>query len=191
MALNDNKGLFWNSQGGDRKYNADSMEKWLKKFFTTGVYFEDCEVTAAGGMKVSVDVGYININGKTLLLEEATELTVPIAHSTSPRIDTVVVERNDNDRQFYLKIVEGTAEAEPEPTAPVRTDTVYQLVLAEIYVASGASAITAADITDKRYDGEVCGIIQNTLNTFSFGTEPLVAGESDLATGTFYFQYED
>lgn len=191
MGMSDDKGLFWNSQGGDRLYDADSFEKWIKKFFTTGVFSGDLEVTAGTGMSVSIASGYVNVNGKIKLFEDDTVLTLSMADSTNPRIDTVVIERNDNNREITAKIVMGTPSAIPAPVAPIRTDTVYQLVVAEIYVAAGVTQILNSNITMKKSDPTLCGIITGTVaqNQMVFSTQDLTPGESELADGTVYFVY--
>lgn len=198
MALNEDKGLFWNSLGGDRLYDAESMGKWLSKFFTSGVFAGDCAVTPGTGLSVNVAPGYVNIanpdaanpGGKVVIFDTSTNLTLELADGSKNRIDTVVVERNDNDREITLKIVKGTAATTPSATAPVRTAAIYQIVLAEIYIGAGATSISSSNITDKRNDPFVCGVITGTLNNFSYGTEALLSGVDALATGTFYFQYQ-
>lgn len=198
---NDNYGLFWNSQGGDRKYDADSFGRWASKFMTTGVFTGDCEVTPkTNAMAVYVAPGFINIinenaldkNAKILILDEQKELVLDMADSLNPRIDTVVIERNDNERMMTVKIVTGTPAATPTPTAPIRTDTLYQLVLAQVYVAAGATSITSDKITMKRDDPTVCGIITGTVfnDQITYGTTDLIPGVSELADGTFYFVFE-
>lgn len=192
VMTNDDKGLFWNSQGGDRKYDADSFEKWISKFISTGVFAEDCVVEAATGMNIVMNSGYVNINGKIRLFEEETEFTLEMADNLSSRIDTVVIERNDNDREIVAKVVTGTPAASPEPEAPVRTDTIYQLVVAEVYIGAGVSSITQDKITRKVDDDNVCGVIKGTLsnNEISYGNTDLEAGVSELADGQIYFMYE-
>lgn len=193
VTTNDDKGFFWNSEGGDRKYNANSMEKWLKKFFTTGVFTNDCQVTADGSsMKVNVSEGYANINGKVIFFEDSQELTVEMADATNPRIDAVVIERNDNNREIIAKVVTGTAAVSPVAPTPIRTDTVYQIVLAHIAVATGATVITQSNITSKRTDPLLCGIVTGSVanNQLTYGTQALTPGVSELPEGVFYFQYE-
>lgn len=171
MATADSYGLFWNSDNGDRKYNADSFERWLRKFFTSGVFQGDLQVVASSGMNVSVRAGYCNLYGKVGLFETTNNLTLESAHSVYPRIDTVVVERNDVDRIIRLKIVKGLYSGNsPQPTARVwdEDEGVYQLVLAQIYVGAGVSSITQANITDKRTDSSVCGYITGTVEEISF-----------------------
>lgn len=160
--------FFYNSVSGDRVYDADSFSDWLKKFFTTGVFIGDLQVTANDNMTVTIGGGYANIGGKVMLWEAPNTLDVTTANSTYNRIDTVVVERNDTDRQFYIKVITGSATDTPTPTAPVRSGTVYQLVLAEILVAAGATSISQADITDKRPDTNVCGFVAATVDQIDF-----------------------
>ena len=159
----ESHGLFWNSDGGDRTYDADSFSNWLKKFFTTGVFEGDLQVTNGTGMKVNVAAGYANIEGKVRQFEGTTSLTLQNADGSNGRIDTIVVEKNEGDRDISLKVVTGTASGTPEPIAPVRTGGVYQLVLAQVYVEAGATSIVQADITDKRTDPDVCGIVTGTV----------------------------
>lgn len=171
MATADSYGLFWNSDNGDRRYNADSMEKWLKKFFTSGVFQGDLQVLASSGMTVTIQAGYCNLFGKVGLFETVNSITLVAAHSTYPRIDTIVIERNDSDRIVSLKSVSGAYSGDtPQPTAPIWDETqgVYQLVLAQIYVGAGVSAITQANITDTRPIDGLCGYITGTVEEVDF-----------------------
>ena len=171
MAMADGYGLFWNSDSGDRKYDAQSFEKWLKKFFTSGVFEGDLQVLASSGMTVQVQTGYSNVNGKVGLFESATNITLSAANSRYPRIDTIIIERNDVDRVIQIDKVTGAYTGEnPQPTAPIWDETqgIYQLVLAQIYVGAGVSSISQEDITDKRTDTDVCGYIAGTVNEMDF-----------------------
>ena len=160
--------LFYNSQDNDRVYDADSFSDWLKKFFTTGVFEGDLQVQASEGMKITVGKGYANIEGKVMIWKKSTTLDITTANATFDRIDTVVVERNDSERNFFLKVVTGGASATPEPIAPVRGGGVYQIILAEIHVKAGATAISQADITDKRANADVCGIVAGAVKQIDF-----------------------
>ena len=162
--------LFYDSVDHDRVYNADDFADWLKKFFTTGVFMGELAVSANGGMSVAVSAGYCNINGKVQNFA-GTQLTLAAAESNLYRMDTIVIERNDTDRDFYLKAVTGitaSSASAAAPTAPVRTGTVYQIVLAQILVAPGVTAIYDADITDKRSNSAVCGIVAGTVEQMDF-----------------------
>lgn len=158
-------GLFWNSENHDRLYDADSFEEWLKKFFTTGVFNGDLMVESAGSMVVTVGTGYANVNGKVRFFDTVDNVTLNPANGTYPRIDTIVVERNDTDREITLKYVQGDySGATPTATAPVRTANIYQIVLAQIYVGVGVTEITQANITDTRPDADLCGWVMSTVD---------------------------
>ena len=163
-------GLFWNSQNGDRVYDANDFSEWLKKFYTTGVFNGDLAVTASGGMTVSVSSGYVNIEGKVKFFSTPTTLTIATAGGTYERIDTVVAECNYSDREITVKVVTGAYSASPKATAPVRTVAAYQLVLAEIDVPAGATEITQKNITDMRTDSSVCGLVTGTVSQIDFST---------------------
>jgi hypothetical protein len=165
----DQYGLFWNSVNNDRGYTADSFAEWLNHFFTTGVFSGELQVTAVSGMDIKVASGYANLKGKVRFFDSATTYTLATAGATYPRIDTVVVERNDTDRKISIKVVTGTYNgSNPSPTAPVRSAAIYQIVLAQIYVAAGATKITQANITDTRSDTSICGIVTGTVKEMDY-----------------------
>lgn len=158
-------GLFWNSQNGDRLYDADSFSELFQKFFTTGVFNGDLQVVSTGGMDVTVQTGYCCINGKVRFFDTADQITISPASGTYPRIDTIVIERDDTNRTITIKSVTGSySGTNPEPTEPVRAGGIYQIVLAQIYVGVGVVELTQADITDKRPDTDVCGWVVGTVD---------------------------
>lgn len=165
MAVSSSKVYFYNSDNGDRVYDADSFSDWLSKFFTTGVFQNDLYVQAMTGMNVMVNTGYCNIKGKVRDFDEVQELTVSPAHSQYPRIDAIVVERNDTDRDITVKYVQGQISG-ATPSAPTmqRDTLVYQICLAQIYVNAGVTSITQANITDTRPDADLCGWVVSTVD---------------------------
>lgn len=181
----DQYGLFWNSDQGDRKYNAGSLEKWLRKFFTSGVFEGDLQVVEASGMNVHVRTGYSNLNGKVGIFEQENNIVLDAPSGTYGRYDAIMVERDDINRVIQLKYVKGTyAGDEPPYPTPTWSDQegIYQLVLAYIYVGAGVSTITQANIYDKRPDSSVCGYITGTVFEMDF-TQFVVQFES------FYSQF--
>ena len=160
---------FYNSQDGDRVYDASSMEEWLRPFFVTGVFNGSLQVTADGtAMAVTVAPGYVNIKGKTRYFESANVLEIAPASGSFSRIDNIVVRRDDANRNIVLDVVTGTAAASPTPPAPTRTDSVYELVLARVTVGVGALNISQANITDKRPNTSVCGWVVSTVTEMDF-----------------------
>lgn len=163
-----NQAMFYNSKEGDRIYDADDMTDWLKPFFLTGVFNGQLQVTANNDMSVSIALGYVNIGGKTKHFVRSTTLDLETASATLDRIDSVVVRRDDTNRDIYLTIVKGGNSGSPTPPPLVREGAIYDLRLAEVYVAAGAVRITQAEITDTRMDADVCGWVASTVNEIDF-----------------------
>lgn len=155
---------FFDSKDGDRKYNANDFREWLRDLYPTGVMENGFFVTANDDMTVTVGAGFVNIGGSVKTFEETT-LTVPAA-GPSDRIDAVIIELNEDEKDIAITYAVGTQTA---PT-PVRTDTVYQLIPAEITVKSGATSITQADITDTRMVNDICGYIVRLVDSYDFTT---------------------
>ena len=164
----ENYAYFYNSVEGDRVYDADSMTDWLKPFFVTGVFNGQMEVTANDNMTVSVAGGYCNIGGKVKNFVNATTLDLETASGTLDRIDTVILRRNDTDRDIELLVVTGGYSNNPTPPPLVRSGAYYDLKLCEIYVAAGTVAITQAEITDTRANADVCGWVVATVTEIDF-----------------------
>ena len=161
----DQYGLFWNSVSGDRTYDADSFSEWLGKFFTTGVFNGDLQVTPASGMVVNVGSGYANINGKVRFFDTDTSITISPASGVYPRIDTIVVRADYTNREIALAYVTGSYSGNnPQPTAPTRNASMYEIVLAQILVSAGSTEVTTASITDTRPDSTVCGWVTGTVD---------------------------
>lgn len=161
-------GYFFNSKQGDRVYDADSMTDWLLPFFTTGVFHGQLQVKANDNMSVTIEPGYCNIGGKTRHFEEQTVLDLEVASGTLNRIDTVILRRNDTDRNIYLMIQTGGASKSPTAPEIVRGDVIYDLKLAEIHITAGTIKITQADITDCRMLSDVCGWVAATVKEIDF-----------------------
>ena len=50
------------------------------------------------------------------------------------------------------------------PPTLKRTDSVYQISIAKVFVARGTTTLTAAMITDERQNPDVCGIVTETVS---------------------------
>lgn len=106
--------------------------------------------------------------------------------SGDPRIDLVVVELDVDANEIVEKVVTGTPDPSPVAPTPIQNSTIWQMPLAEIYVADGATTITSMDITDVRVrsmqgDG---GSVAVTLSSAG-GDETLIADSNappDLVT---------
>ena len=161
--------FFYGSENHDRVYNTNSMEHWLKRFFTTGVFAGDFQVLSNGDMTVKLKGGYVNIGGKVKVYQEEQDLRLETAHASYDRIDSIVLELNDPDRDIFVRVVTGGYSSSPSPLVPIRENGVDQRVVAQILVRHGVVRITQADITDTRANQELCGIVAGTVKEMDFG----------------------
>ena len=155
---------FYNSDNGDRVYDADSFSEWLRPFFKTGVFNGELQVLASSGMEVIVDTGNAFIEGKLKKFDSQATLTVEQASANSTRIDAVVCRRNDTNRDFTLMVVKGSTVA----PLPVRENGIYDIVLAHITVPASAVEIKQENITDTRMNADICGWVVSNVEEVDF-----------------------
>lgn len=155
----------------DRKYNANDYCENLATIISNGVLRsenDDLKVTSSG-LVVSVNTGRGWINGHWYVNDAAFAFPAITAPTSGNRWDRVMLRFDDSTsgRKISLEYVQGTAAATPSKPAPTRTNSVYDLVLADIYVATNA---TTLQITDTRDNPELCGWIYSTSGDDSFFT---------------------
>lgn len=161
-------GLFFDSVGGDRVYNSSDFAEWLQKFYTNGVFDGDLQVTAYTGMKVNVASGYSCINGRVKFFGTTQQITLPVAGSVYPRIDSIVIRLDLTNREITCGVVQGEYSGNtPAPSEPTRTGAIYELVIAQIAVGAGVTEINQSDITDTRADDDLCGWVASTVKQLS------------------------
>lgn len=167
---------FFNSIDHDRLYSAADWAAYFKAFIGNGVIPlpSDQLLVSAGtgtGLSLSVAAGKAFINGYFYENTDAKALTCSTADGTNPRIDRVVVRYSRASREMYLAVLTGVAAASPVPPALSRTADTWELCLADVAVARGATALSNVDITDTRgsaepdVNGQIpCGFVSWFLN---------------------------
>lgn len=146
----------------DRSYTAADLQDIMKIFFSNGVFLNTnnaLQVTAGAGMTVNVAPGRGMINGTSSLEDSVRSLAITAA-SSQDRIDTVVLRWNANleGRSIDLYVVPGIASDSPVRPSLTRTETIYELGLADIFIPKITSAITNERITDTRLETARCGV---------------------------------
>lgn len=149
---------FFISQGGDRKYTPDWLASYIKALITTGVFKDECGVTAANGMTVKVAAGRAWIEGYLYLLDVPQTLQIANADGILGRLDIVVLRLDLTARTIEVHVVPGTPGASPVAPALTRNSDVYELELAEVSIPAGTISITQELIRDTRLDDTVCGV---------------------------------
>jgi hypothetical protein len=158
---------FFNSKNGDRKYNADDISNFFYKLISDGVLATpstNLQVQAGTGLQVSVSPGYGMINAKYINLTASQAVQLTAADIALDRIDRIVMKLDRTSRQITIYAKTGTPGATPAVPSVTRTDDVWELSLARIAVAHGATSITQANITDERSNTSVCGYITGMID---------------------------
>lgn len=150
----------------DRAISSEPLRNLLHKLFTDGILPDvstNLQVVAGSGMNIVVKAGFAIVQGCLKLEENDRTLALQASNAINDRIDTVVLRLNSNDDQRYcdLYIREGTPAANPTRPNLVRSDSVYELGLADIFVTKTITSITQSKITDTRYESERCGVISS------------------------------
>ncbi|MGD6992177.1 hypothetical protein [Sutcliffiella horikoshii] len=157
---------FFNSVEGDRKYQASDFANFWKQFLTNGVYpypSTNLQVLSNDSYTITVDAGHAMIQGYMYENTEAKDLTVEVADGVMNRIDAVVVQLDLSERKIQTLIKKGTPATEPVRPSLTRTDTIYEIAIAELYIGKNAASISQMQIVDLRMNTEVCGWVNSTI----------------------------
>ncbi len=151
----------------DTEYSAADFGQYLLTR-TSGVFSTDdnLAVVVASGMQITLKKGiswlkWGELWGACSVLQADETLTVPTAHASLNRIDTVVIRADKEANQAVSLIVQGTPAGSPVASAPVRDAYYYDIVVAEVHVPAGLTALSQGLITDKRLDETVCGVMRD------------------------------
>lgn len=150
----------------DRAITSAPLRKLIKNMFSDGVLpnpSTNMQVAAGTGMNVIVYPGFACCNGCMKLEESQRTLAVQASNTAYDRIDTVVLRLNDNDSEricdFY--ILEGTPATSPVRPTLTRSESVWELGLADLFIAKNSTALSNQRITDTRYETARCGIMSS------------------------------
>lgn len=153
----------------DRVYDAAEFAQYFSLLIKNGVFPDpstNLQVKASSptaNMNVNIEAGYGWINGYWAKNDSPYTLTIQPAHGSLNRIDAVVLRWVSSTRSMEFDVLTGTPNANPQIPNLTRTVEIYELMLASITVANGATSIAQASITDKRPDSSVCGWVTSLI----------------------------
>ena len=156
------KSSFFNSVSGDRRYKAEDWASYFASFIGNGVFpvpATGLQVVAGTGMKITVKAGKAWINGYFYNNTSDLSLTLATADGVLNRIYRIVVQWNLTNRNISVQVKPSSYSASPAAPAVQRDADIYELALADVYVGAGVTAITQSNITDRRYNTSLCGIV--------------------------------
>lgn len=162
-------------------YGAEEAQLWFSGR-TSGVFAgSELPVTASDGMNVTLGKGrawlaYAEFAGVVYANTNAMQIAIPTADAYFDRIDRIVIRFDRTANTIAAAVVSGAAASTPSAPAITRNDSVFEISLAQIRVPTGATEISAANITDERLDMSVCGIMKD--------------GATSIDTSVYYAQWQ-
>ena len=142
---------FFNSENGDRKYNAEQMSAIFDGIIADGVFTtigDHMAVSAGTGMQVLVGTGKAWFDHTWNVNDAAYPLAIAASDVTLSRIDAIVLETNHSDsvRLNKLRVVQGTVASSPVKPTLTNSEKVHQHPLAWVTVKPGVTQIAASAI---------------------------------------------
>lgn len=177
----------------DRVYNAEAMRKPYDTVFTDGIMpaadgtaGDTLEVTATGGMNISVGVGNAKLGGAWF--ENTAAFTITLDNSgASDRYDCVIIQNDDNDTVRAPSIYIKSLSAPPTLADLTRSGKIYEVCVAYVRVRATVTSISQSDITDTREDGTLCntmsGVGAMVTRTYRNTVFTERAGQTGIAIG--------
>lgn len=162
---------FFNSVNDDRLYNAETFNTYFEGLISQSGVFENVDngfsVAAGTGLTVTVATGKALVNSHWVKSSASETLDINTPHNLFGRYDKVTLSWNSNTRDVTLQVVAGTPSSNPVRPTPTRNDTIYEIILAYVYVPANATAITTGNIYDQRANTAVCGYITGLVEQVS------------------------
>lgn len=162
---------FFDSVDGkdEREYSADEFAEYFRQLVTSGIFNggENLRVITDGtNMTIKIQEGYAWLEGYLYKIDtEALALTLDSADPTLNRIDRIIIRLDKTLDNRYVKafVLKGNPAGDPIAPSLTRDENIYEISLAQIEVLAGKSFIGEAEITDERFDGNVCGIVNSLI----------------------------
>lgn len=161
------KSSFFNSVGGDRKYNASDYANYFKSFIGNGIYpvpSSNLFVGEDANMDLLISEGKAWINGYYYENTSPLSITIDISDGVLKRIDLIVLKLDHINREIVVSVKKGIPSAVPVAPTLERSADAYELGLASVSITNGAIEITQANITDLRFDNSFCGIVKGVVD---------------------------
>jgi hypothetical protein len=140
-------------------------------------------------MNVKVRSGQALVRGHYYDSTGTETVTIPAADSTNPRIDRIVLRLDPTANSILIHRLAGTPNASPSAPALTQTDgALFDLPLAQVYVAANETVIEPGDVTDERtiyspWTGSVAIADVSGLQGQLDGKQDVVSGVSSTEIG--------
>ncbi|MBC3901313.1 hypothetical protein GH811_17010 [Acetobacterium malicum] len=154
------------SVNGDRRYFTSFFAAYFADFISNGIYpnpSTQCQVLANNNMTVILKPGNGYINGFKYINDSDKILNIDTADGVLKRIDRIVLRHTVLNREIKAYVKKGTFASSPVAPSLQRDADMWELGVADIYIANGAVSISQANITDLRLNTTYCGIVHGVI----------------------------
>lgn len=164
---------FFDSVNSDRLYTADQMSEYFEGLVSDGIYQtvgDAFSVTATGnGLDIAVGTGRGIIKNHWIKNDSALTISLSPADMSNPRRDAVVMRYDSENREMGLYVKTGTPSAGAFMPEIIKTDILYEIVIAVIYVDKNINILSQSAIQDNRGTG-ACPWITGLINQVDTST---------------------
>lgn len=158
---------FFPSYNGDRRYFTSFFAEYFADFISNGIYpnpSTQCQVLANNDMTLTLKPGNAYINGYRYKNDSDKSLSIETADGVLKRIDRIVLRYTVLNREIKAYVKKGTFASSPVAPSLQRDADMWELGVADIYIANGAVSISQANITDLRLNNIYCGIVHGVVD---------------------------
>lgn len=141
------------------------------------------------GLQVKVKSGTAWIEGFYVKSDAEEIVALSTADASNPRLDRIILRLDRGANTITLTKLTGTPAGSPSAPALTQNSSIWEISLAQVYVAATDTLIAAGDVTDEReYVGNVSPITQypdghrSGLTLSNNGTDP--TNDIDIGTGS-------
>ena len=153
----------------DRVYLSAQFASYFSMFIGNGVFIgkaRELQVTALATPKMQVNVldGYGYINGYWYNNDSASIKVLDSADGVLNRIDSIVLRLDFTNRSVSSAVKKGTPAVNPVAPTLTRTVETYEIQLATVNIRAGALVVNQANITDTRFNSNLCGQVKGIVD---------------------------
>jgi len=191
---------FFNSEDGDRMYDADAVNRFFDGFVTEGVLSSIGDAfnpTPGGGLSIVIGTGKAWYLRTWLYNSTPYSLSFDVPDASFSRYDAVVMEFDKLNRRNTIEVIKGTPSSDPAYPTLIDTDDWVQVPLCYVFIGLNLTELLAGGITSViGTDTPFCtGLVQQAdVTDLYYGWEAqfdnwLLGIEDDLAaieTGTIF-----
>lgn len=172
---------FFNSVNGDRLYNADKFNTIFEGLITNGVFKnvdKQLVVQPNSGMTIQVNTGRGWFNNHWVKNTSEKLIVLDPADVVLNRYAAIIVKVDETTPVRDVTVEAKYSDFASNPVKPsmTRTSTINEYCLAYVYIKAKATAISAADIEDTRFNTNLCGWVTGIID--------------QVDTDTLYAQWE-